>query len=186
MRAPIILSFLLLLGGLSQAQTRNNLSVHLGVNYSSVSSVNSTNPDGIFGLNAGAAYKIYLDDLGWFVKPEISYSQEGYLYQRLDYLNFPVALGFDFTDDFNAHIGFQYGLLVGGFENPSDTFYNYNLAFLVGFEFYPIDYLDVGFRFSNGVKNLVKEPDDIVIDDARTYALQLYIAANLNRFKKKK
>ena len=181
------LFILLLLASFNSfSQSRNNLSALVGVNYTSVSSVNSSNPDGIFGVNVGAAYKIYLDDLGWFVKPGISFSQEGYQLQRLNYLNLPVTLGFDFTDDFNTHIGFQYGYLVGGLNDPQEIFHRSNMAFIVGFEFYATEYLEVGLRFSNGVKNLVKQPDAIVIDDARTYAIQFYFGVNLNRLKKQK
>lgn len=179
-----IVIFLVFLSVSGFAQTRNNFSAFVGVNYTSVSSINSANPDGIFGLNAGLAYKIYLDDLGWFIKPGLAFSQEGYLLQRLDYLNVPLALGFDFTDDFNVHVGFQYGFLIGGLNDPDEIFYRSNMAFLVGLEFYPTSYLEVGIRFANGVKNLIKQPDAIVIDDARTYAIQFYFTVNLNRLKK--
>lgn len=178
--------FLVFLSISGFSQSRNNISALVGVNYSSVSSRNSANPDGIFGLHAGITYKIYLDDLGWFVKPGLTFSQEGYLLQRLDYLNIPIALGFDFTEDFNVHVGYQYGFLIGGLNDPDEIFYRSNSTFLVGLEFYASDYLEVGVRFANGLKNLIRQPDAIVIKDARTYAIQIYFNVNLNRLKKQR
>ncbi len=181
----LFISTLLIFFSLS-ALAQNKLSVFAGLNYSSVSSVNSTNPDGILGLNIGAGYKIYLGDLGWFVKPGIYYSQEGYLHQRLDYINFPIVGGFDFSDDFNVNTGFQYGVLVGGLNDPENNFYRTNMSFLIGFEFYPTDLFEVGIRFSNGLKNLIKNPDDLVIKDARTFSIQFYFAFNILGAKKNK
>lgn len=157
------------------------LSIAAGLNYSSVSSINSTNPDGKLGLNAGIGYKRYVGDLGWFVKPAIFYSQEGWLHQRLDYLNLPVIAGFDFTDDFNFNLGFQYGFLIGGIDDPEERIDRSNLAFLVGFEFYPADAFDVGLRFANGIKNIVAKPDEMVIKDARTYSIQFYFGFNIGK-----
>ncbi len=86
------------------------------LNYSSVSSKNSINPDGILGLNVGVGYKLYMGDLGWAIIPELNYSQEGFQGQRLNYLNLPVSVGFDFTSSFSLSAGFQYRepLLIGG------------------------------------------------------------------------
>ena len=160
---------------------QNSFSIAAGLNYSSVSSINSSNPDGKLGFNGGVAYKWYLGNLGWFVKPGLSYSQEGWLLQRIDYLNVPVISGFDFTDDFNFNIGFQYSYLVGGLNDPQGRIDRSNLAFLVGFEFYPAELFDVGLRFANGVKNIVAKPDEMVIKDARTYSIQFYFAFNIGK-----
>lgn len=177
----VILTFFLCCLAVIKIQAQNSLSLSAGLNYSSVSSINSSNPDGKLGFNAGLAYKWYLGDLGWFVKPGLSYSQEGWLLQRLDYLNLPVISGFEFTDDFNFNLGFQYGYLVGGLNDPENTIDRSNLAFLVGFEFYPADIFDVGLRFANGIKNIIAKPDEMVIKDARTYSIQFYFSFNLGK-----
>jgi hypothetical protein len=182
MKVKVITSVIvlqLLLGNALMAQ--NTLSLAAGLNYSSVSSINSSNPDGKLGFNAGIAYKRYIGDLGWFVKPGFSYSQEGWLLQRIDYINLPVISGFDFTDDFNFNLGFQYGYLVGGLNDPQNRIDRSNLAFLVGFEFYPTEIFDVGLRFANGIKNIVAKPDEMVIKDARTYSIQFYFGFNLGK-----
>ena len=162
------------------ASAQNKLSIAAGVNYSSISSVNSANPDGALGFNGGLAYKLYLNDLGWFIKPGLFYSQEGWQLRRLDYINVPVIAGFDFTDDFNFNLGFQYGYLVSGASDLGDAVDKSNLAFLIGFEFYPADAFDVGLRFANGIKNILKEPVNS-IEDARTYSIQFYFAFNLGK-----
>lgn len=174
-----LLIFLLFLGINNGLIAQNKLSIAAGLNYSSVSSINSSNPDGILGFNAGLAYKHYLNDLGWFIKPGLFYSQEGYQLHRLDYLNLPILAGFDFTDDFNFNLGLQYGYLIGGADNPENVVDRNNFAFIVGFEFYPAPLFDVGLRFANGMKNIIKEPDGSVIKDARTYSIQFYFGFNL-------
>ena len=174
-----LLYFLLFLGISNGLIAQNKISLAAGVNYSSVSSINSSNPDGILGLNAGLAYKYYLNDLGWFIKPGLMYSQEGWQLQRIDYINLPALAGFDFTDDFNFNLGLQYGYLIGGIDDPENIIDRHNFAFLVGFEFYPAPAFDVGLRFANGMKNIIKEPDATVIKDARTYSIQFYFGFNL-------
>jgi hypothetical protein len=180
----LLLLIIIFLTSVSVVNAQNKLSIAAGVNYSSVSSINSTNPDGILGFNGGLAYKYYINDLGWFIKPGLFYSQEGWQLRRLDYLNVPVIAGFDFTDDFNFHIGFQYGYLLSDVSDLGDAVDRSNLAFLIGFEFYPTEAFDVGLRFANGVKNILAEPVD-AIEDARTYSIQFYFAFNLGKKGKK-
>jgi hypothetical protein len=180
----LLLLTTIILTSVVSAKAQNRLSIAAGVNYSSVSSINSANPDGTLGFNGGLAYKIYMNDLGWFIKPGLFYSQEGWQLRRLDYLNVPVIAGFDFTDDFNFNLGFQYGYLISGVSDLGDTVDKSNLAFLIGFEFYPADAFDVGLRFANGVKNIIANPDDPDLNgvtDARTYSIQFYFAFNLGK-----
>ena len=59
-----------------------------------------------------------------------------------------------------------------------------NLAFIVGFEFYPADVLDVGLRFANWIKNIISDPNDPSLNgvtDARTYSIQFYFAFNIGK-----
>lgn len=170
----------LLCFGFFVTKGQDKFSLGAGVNYSSVSSINSANPDGIIGLNVIAAYKFYMNDLGWFLKPSLSYSQEGWLLQRLDFINVPLVVGFDFTDDFNLNLGFQYGYLIGGLNDLENAIDRNNMAFLIGFEFYPAPKFDVGLRFASGIKNIIKESGGAQpIQDARTYSIQLYFSYNL-------
>ncbi len=177
----IIVTLLLALS--SFGQSTNKWNAHAGLNYSSVSSKNSINPDGILGLNAGIGYKLYLDELGWALMPEVNYSQEGYYSQRLHYLHVPLSVGFDFTDNFNLSVGFQYSQLVGASNEATAVFASNNLAFLLSFEFFPTQRFVTGLRFSNGIKNIIEQPDLVVVQSASTYAIQFYVGVTL--FKKK-
>jgi hypothetical protein len=179
MKRILLITLIILTCFVAETNAQNKLSLAAGVNFSSVSSINSTNPDGILGLNLGVGYKYYMNDLGWFLKPALFYSQEGWLHQRLNYLNLPVIVGFDFTDDFNFNVGFQYGYMLNDINN--DAVDRSNLAFLIGFEFYPTEFFDVGLRFSNGIKNIIAKPDDLVIKDARTFSIQFYFAFNIGK-----
>lgn len=171
--------FLVLVSNFSLAQ--NVLRGHAGLNYSNVSSKNSINPDGKLGLNAGFSYKLRLGDLGWAIIPGLDYSQEGFKNQRLDYINIPLSIGFDFTETFNLSTGFQYSQLVGGSNAAKDIIYQSNFAFLVTFEFFPTEKFVTGLRFANGIKNIIKDPD-YSIQTASTYSIQFYIGVTL--FKK--
>jgi len=171
--------------GANTLKAQNRLSFAGGVNFSSVSSINSNNPDGKLGLNVGIGYKYYMGDLGWFVKPALFFSQEGWLHQRLSYINLPVIVGFEFTDDFNFNVGFQYGYLVTSLDDPDNAIDNNNLAFLIGFEFYPTEQFEVGLRFANGIKNIIAKPDNFVVKDARTSSIQFYFGFNLGKKEKK-
>ncbi len=171
------LSFIMALSHLILAQ--NKFSAHAGLNYSSVSSKNSINPDGIIGLNAGIGYKLYIDDLGWAIMPGLGYSQEGFQDQRLNYLNLPISVGFDFTNSFNLSAGLQYSQLLGGANDAKEVIYGSNFAFLISFEFFPTEKFVTGLRFANGVKNIIKQPDVVVVQTASTYSIQFYIGVTL-------
>ncbi len=176
-KLTLTLAVLLLL--ISTSFTQNRFSGHAGLNYSSVSSKNSINPNGILGINAGLGYKHYLGDFGWALMPELNYSQEGYNNQRLDYLNIPISIGFDFTKTFNLSVGFQYSYLVQGSKVAKQAIYPSNFAFLVTFEFFPTEKFVTGLRFANGVKNIIKDPDVVVVQTALTYSIQFYIGFTL-------
>ncbi len=173
----IVLALLLLFASKNMAQ--NSFSGHAGLNYSNVSSKNSINPDAILGLNAGFTYKLYLDDLGWAVMSGLDYSQEGFAGQRLNYINLPISVGFDFTSSFSLSAGFQYSQLVGGAKEVTQVTYSSNFAFLITFEFFPTEKFVTGLRFANGVKNIIKAPDVLVIENASTYSIQFYVGVIL-------
>ena len=154
---------------------------HAGLNYSNVSSKNSINPDGILGMNAGFSYKIYLDDLGWALMPGIAFSQEGFKDQRIDYINVPLSVGFDFTSSFSLSTGFQVSQLIGSSNEAKEVFHGSNFAFLITFEFFPTNKFVTGLRFANGIKNIVKAPNMINIQTASTYSIQFYIGYVLHR-----
>ena len=136
-------------------------------------------PIGMQWMGWGGVCLDNMGDLGWFIKPALFYSQEGWLHQRLNYLNLPVIVGFDFAEDFNFDLGLQYGYLVGNLYDLEDKASRSNFSFLVGFEFYPAPAFDVGLRFANGIHNIIADPTDLVITDARTYSIQFYFGFNL-------
>jgi hypothetical protein len=177
-----IISFLLIILFVTQSSWAQNVFTgHVGANYSNVSSKNSINPDGILGANGGFAYKFYLDDLGWSLMPGFEFSQEGFKDQRLNYLNVPLSVGFDFTSTFSLSTGFQYSQLLSGSNEAKEIVYNSNFAFLVTFEFFPTEKFVTGLKFANGIKNIIKNPDLIIVKTASTYSIQFYIGITLYR-----
>ena len=180
----ITLLVVILLFSVRTTLAQNAFSVHGGANYSSVSSQNSINPDGVLGLNVGLGYKYYLGDLGWAMMPELNYSQEGFKTQRLDYINLPISIGFDFTTTFNLSAGFQYSQLISASDATKDIVHPNNFAFLITFEFFPTEKFVTGLRFANGTKNIIKDPDAVIVQSALTYSIQFYIGVTLFRSSK--
>lgn len=181
MYKAITITLALLVCLFQSSLAQNTISAHGGLNYSSVSSKNSINPDGILGLNVGFGHKHYLGDLGWALMPELNYSQEGFKNQRLDYINIPLSIGFDFTNTFNLSTGFQYSFLMGGTDATKEVIHASNFAFLITFEFFPTEKFVTGLRFANGIKNVIKDPDAVIVQTALTYSIQFYIGVTLFR-----
>lgn len=175
----ITITVVILLFLIQSSLAQKTFSAHAGINYSNVSSKNSINPDGVLGLNIGIGYKIYMGDLGWSLMPGIDFSQEGFKNHRLDYLNIPLSVGFDFTNTFSLSTGFQYSQLLSGSNEAKEIIFPSNFAFLVTFEFFPTEKFVTGLRFANGIKNIIKDPDLIIVQNASTYSIQFYIGVTL-------
>jgi len=176
-RLGLVLSALLFIAGLKpvQAQIRevkNQYGVKVGMNYSGF----RRTPDLKFGYQIGVVGKRYLGDLGWFVQPEINYSREGNLNQPLEFINVPIILGFDFSDNFNLNLGFQAGILVGTQGIEGYEYKNVNTVINLGLEFYSFKKTTIGFRFDYGLSDF-EESTGISI----TYTFEVYFIARLRQ-----
>ena len=108
------------------------------------------------GYQIGVVGKKYLGDLGWFFQPEINYSLEGAENKRLEFINVPLILGFDFSENFNLHVGYQSGFLIGTRGGDTQNYQVYNPAINVGLEFYPTSKSVFGARYDYGISDIDK------------------------------
>jgi len=127
-------------------------------------------PDTKFGYQVGITSKKYISDLGWFIQPEVFYSREGNINQPLEFINVPIIVGFDFSDNFNVHTGLQAGFLIGTQNDLDNNYKSVNTVMNFGFEFYTFKKTSIGFRFDYGLNDFEKETGTSV-----TYTFAVYL-----------
>jgi len=167
------LLFILVFGFVSidlhgQEYVQHHFGLKGGLNYSGF----RQNVDLKFGWNAGIVGKRYLSDLGWFLQIEGVYSKEGNINQPLEFINVPILFGFDFSDSFNMHLGYQSGFLVGTMGNTDTQYKNYNPTFVFGFEFYTFTFTSLGARYNYGLSDIEEGTGTSV-----TYTFEVYFIA---------
>jgi hypothetical protein len=111
-------------------------------------------PDLKAGYQIGVAGKKYLSDLGWFFQAEVNYSLEGVVNQPLEFINIPLLFGFDFSESFNMHFGYQSGILVGTRGESGYDYETYSPTINFGLEFYPTAKSVFGARYDYGLKDI--------------------------------
>jgi len=130
---------------------------------------------GKVGYIVGANARIYLGELGWFVQSGISYSLEGDIDQKLNFVKIPMVLGFTFGDDVNIHVAYDFAWLATNQNNVQD-FYNKSANMLgMGAEINVFKNLAMGFRLNYGLSNLVSDPAQAKNFKIRPLTLDLYL-----------
>ncbi len=130
---------------------------------------------GKVGYIVGANARIYLGELGWFVQSGISYSLEGDVDQKLNFVKIPMVLGFSFAGDVNIHAAYDFAWQVGN-QNDVQDFYNSNANMLgVGAEINVSEKFAIGFRLNYGLSNLVKDPMGARNFKIKPLTLDLYL-----------
>lgn len=146
-----IITFILLMSN-SSANGQYKFGIKTAFNYSSFRG----NANLKAGYQFGIAGKKYIGDLGWFFQPEVNYSLEGAENQRVEFINVPLIFGFDFSENFNLHVGYQSGFLIGTRENDSFEYQTYNPVINFGLEFYPSNRSVFGARYDYGLSDIDK------------------------------
>lgn len=179
-----------------------------GVNFSNLYSDDVDDENVLTGFNLGLYAKLPITDF-IAVQPEISYTTKGaeLVYNnafadgtarfKLGYIEVPVVLVFDITENFNIHAGPYFGYLIDGKvtnESNGGTFdfeenldeddfnrFDAGIAAGVGFDFGTIG---VGARYNYGLTNVGKERtyggSDYTFPDAKNSVLNVYVTFGLN------
>lgn len=174
------LSILLIFGILTlQAQKEASYGIRLGANLSSISSddIPDSLEDSRFGIVAGflAEYPI-TEKIS--IQPEFQFSSLGNDDEtlRVDYLQLPVFVKYNFGARFNIHIGPQIGLKIWEWEdnNGSEANFNtFNFSAVAGVGVNLTENFFADLRYGFGLSNVFDDEDLPISLDGNTRNIQL-------------
>ncbi|WP_025663742.1 porin family protein [Aquimarina megaterium] len=159
--AVVLLMFVVLK---SQAQ-EIAYGIRLGANLSSISSddIPENLKDSRFGIVAGFLAEIPINQK-WSAQPEFQYSSLGNDDEslRVDYLQLPIVLKYNFSELFNVHVGPQVGLKIWEWEDNSageTNFNTFNLSAVAGVGVRITENFFADLRYGFGVSNIIDDED---------------------------
>ena len=177
-----------------------------GLNFSNLYTDQVDDNNVLTGFNAGLYAKFPIAK-GIAIQPEISYTTKGaeLVYNNalangtskfnVNYVEVPVLLVLNITDNFNVHVGPYAAYMVSGktetdsniftSENQLDTNdFNKFDAGLAGGVGVDLDALNFGVRYNYGLTNIGKERDfggtSYTFPDAKNSVLSVYVGLRLN------
>ncbi len=202
----IILITILCLGVSSIIYSQNSRTgIKGGINFSSLSTDGNNDKNLKMGLNAGVFTKIPFNDV-FAIQPELLYSNKGIKLNydesaiadgdskfNLNYIDLPVKLVFNLSEDFEFQVGpYVSYLLNANIDTNADVLnffqvnsadeidrdrfnsFDYGLTAGLGFD---LDPLIFGVNYNLGLNQVAKN-DDIAYDflgDAKNMVIQLYV-----------
>ncbi len=139
--------------------------VRLGANLSSISSddIPENLKDSRFGIVAGFLAEVPINQK-WSIQPEFQYSSLGNDDEslRVDYLQLPIILKYNFSKLFNVHVGPQVGLKIWEWEDNSEgeiNFNTFNLSAVAGIGVSITENFFADLRYGFGVSNIIDDQD---------------------------
>ena len=175
---PII--FLLLVCATAQGQVLYGLKA--GPTITSISSESRLGSNLKIGWHFGAMAKKYVGDIGYFIQGDVLYSIEGNSNYELQYVKIPMTLGFDFSDNFNMHIGYQPSFMTSG----ADNFKDFNSVIHFGMEFYTLEQWYITMRFNYGLTDIVQDTTDLLFRTGHSITIELSVCFIINKTKSEK
>lgn len=159
-------------------------------------------------FNAGIYAKLPLTD-AIAIQPELLYSRKGaeLVYDnvfaegtakfKLNYIELPILLKFNLTDNFNIHAGPYFAYLIDAqvtnetddgtfdfednYDNDDFNKFDYGLSAGVGLDF---ESIGIGVRYNYGLQTVGKDRDfagtTYTVPDGKNSNLSLYLAVRLN------
>jgi hypothetical protein len=172
-----------------------------GLNFSNLYTDNVDDNNVLTGFNAGLYAKFPISN-NIAIQPEISYTTKGaeLVYNNafvqgtakfnVNYIEVPVLLVMNITDNFNVHVGPYAAYMVSGkttndsnfssSENELDTNdFNKFDAGLAGGLGIDLDVVNFGVRYNYGLTKIGKD-DSFISSDAKNSVLSAYIGLRLN------
>jgi hypothetical protein len=176
-----------------------------GLNLSYLTLDDANDKNIIPGFHAGVFVKVPVTE-GFSLQPEVLYSMKGTLVNysatiadgesryNLNYIEVPLYIVFNLSDDFNFHVGPYAAFLLNAKVNSDvsvlsiinvdneedldrDNFnlFDYGLSGGLGFSY---EKLELGFNYGLGLQRVVKEDEllDLLLGDSRNSVIQIYLA----------
>ena len=174
-----------------------------GLNFSNLYTDNVDDNNVLTGFNAGLYAKFPIAK-GIAIQPEISYTTKGaeLVYNNLfvkgtakfnvNYIEVPVLLVMNITDNFNVHVGPYAAYMVSGKTSndsnlmstqrdlDTDDFNKFD-AGLAGGLGVDLDVVNFGVRYNYGLTKIAKESTtNLISSDAKNSVLSVYVGLRLN------
>lgn len=164
---------------LSSHAQESTFGVRLGANLSSISSddIPEDLEDSRFGIVVGFLMEYPITEK-WSVQPEFQYSSLGNDDEslRVDFLQLPIFVKYNFSDLFNVHLGPQVGLKIWEWEDNSTTetnFNTFNLTAVAGVGVNITENFFADLRYGFGISNIIDDKDIPGGADGTTRNIQL-------------
>ena len=198
--ASLVLSFMSFTAVQAQEKTAS-FGFKGGLNFSNLYTDNVDDNNVLTGFNAGLYAKFPISN-NIAIQPEISYTTKGaeLVYNNafvqgtakfnVNYIEVPVLLVMNITDNFNVHVGPYAAYMVSGKTTNDSNFssseseldtndfnkFDAGLAGGVGFD---LDVVNFGVRYNYGLTKIGKD-DSFISSDAKNSVLSAYIGLRLN------
>ena len=179
-----------------------------GVNFSNMYTDDVDDENVLTSFNAGVYFNLPVSDL-FSIQPEVLYSRKGAELRydnvfasgsakfNLNYIEVPVLLKINVTDNFNIHAGPYFAYLIdskitndgdGGafdfesnFDNDDFNKFDAGIAAGIGFDF---DSFGIGARYNYGLSTIGKERtiagETYRVPDSKNSTISVYLALKLN------
>ena len=179
-----------------------------GVNFSNMYTDDVDDENVLTSFNAGVYFNLPVSDL-FSIQPEVLYSRKGAELRydnvfasgsakfNLNYIEVPVLLKINVTDNFNIHAGPYFAYLIdskitndgdGGafdfesnFDNDDFNKFDAGIAAGIGFDF---DSFGIGARYNYGLSTIGKERtvagESYRVPDSKNSTISVYLAVRLN------
>ncbi len=159
--------------------------MRIGANLSSIDSDNIPEnlEDSRFGIVVGFLVE-YPITQKWSIQPEFQFSSLGNDDKtlRVDYLQLPVLLKYNFSQLFNIHIGPQVGVKIWEWEDNTGletNFNTFNFAGVIGVGANITDNVFADLRYGFGLSNIIDDEDIPGGAEGSTRNIQLSIGYKL-------
>lgn len=179
-----------------------------GVNFSNMYTEDVDDNNVLTSFNAGIYAKLPISD-ALAIQPELLYSRKGaeLVYDnvfaegtakfKLNYIELPVLLKVNLTDNFNIHVGPYFAYLIDAqvtnetddgtfdfednYDNDDFNKFDYGLSAGVGLDF---ESMGIGVRYNYGLQTVGKDREfagtTYTVPDGKNSNLSLYLAVRLN------
>ncbi|RKS93996.1 outer membrane protein with beta-barrel domain [Flavobacterium limicola] len=198
--ASLVLSFMSFTAVQAQEKTAS-FGFKGGLNFSNLYTDNVDDNNVLTGFNAGLYAKFPISN-NIAIQPEISYTTKGaeLVYNNafvqgtakfnVNYIEVPVLLVMNITDNFNVHVGPYAAYMVSGKTTNDSNFssseseldtndFNKFDAGLAGGLGIDLDVVNFGVRYNYGLTKIGKD-DSFISSDAKNSVLSAYIGLRLN------
>ncbi|MDY8135770.1 porin family protein [Aquimarina sp. 2201CG5-10] len=182
MKKALLFAIICLIAGLINTQAQEaRYGIRAGINISSISSddIPEDLEDNRIGVVVGFLAEFALTEkLG--IQPELQYSSQGNKDDnlRVNYLQLPVVLKYNFTDIFNVQLGPQAGIKIWEYEN-NENYNTFDFAVVGGIGVNITDNFFVDARYALGLSNVFDDEGLPTSIDGNSRNIQISVGYRL-------